>query len=201
MSTTKWLIPIGLVLAGCAASEVRLGQRLFAGCEEAVDDAATLRKGEFVCKGPVDPAPFGGNGRSCGSCHMPGDNFSIAVARINSLAPDHPLFYDALDEDPQLLRKFGLIFVVQSGINEFRQTPKLTHLRDLCTDDGHCDGLGLRGDRVKDLNAFTIEAIANHLSKTTARVPGEDFRVPTAKELKAITAYQLSDLVADQDER
>lgn len=201
MATLKWSLLIGLLLVGCAASDVRLGQRLFAGCVKAVDDKATLEKGEFVCRGAVDPAPFGGNGRSCGSCHLPGDNFSISVARIGALDPDHPLFYKGLDEDQELLRRFALIRVVVPNINEFRQTPKLTHLRDLCTGEGRCDGLGLRGDRIEDLGAFTLQAISNHLSKTTARVPGKDFRVPTDKELKAITAYQLSDLVADEDER
>ena len=201
MPTLKWSVLIMLLLTGCATSDVRLGQRLFAGCVKAVDDAATLKKGEFVCKGAVDPAPFGGNGRSCGSCHMPGDNFSISVTRIAALDPNHPLFFKGLDEDPELLRKFALIHVVVPTMDEFRQTPKLTHLRDLCTKEGRCDGLGLRGDRVEDLGAFTLQAITNHLSKTTARVPGRDFRIPTDKELKAITAYQLSDLVADQDER
>lgn len=188
MPTLKWCLVIVLLLAGCAASDVRLGQRLFAGCVKAVDDKATLEKGEFVCRGAVDPAPFGGN-------------FSISVARIAALDPDHPLFYKGLDEDQELLRKFALIHVIVPNIDEFRQTPKLTHLRDLCTDEGRCDGLGLRGDRIEDLGAFTLQAISNHLSKTTARVPGKDFRVPTEKELKAITAYQLSDLVADEDER
>ena len=189
-------------LAGCAPSKlVREGQRLFAGCEKAVDDAATLKSGSFVCKGPRTANPFGGNSRSCGTCHRPGDNFSISPKRIASLPKDDPLFFP-LDEDAELLRAFALIRVIApGGIDEFRATPKLTHLRDLCSRAGNCDGLGLRGDRVENLDAFTLQAVANHLAKTTARVPGKDFRVPTKRELKALTAYQLSTLVSDQDER
>ena len=88
-----------------------------------------------------------------------------------------------------------------AAINEFRQVPKLVHLRDLCDKRGNCDGLGQQGDRVQNLDTFTLQAITNHLTKTTARVPGTGFRLPTAKELKALTAYQLSTLVSDQDER
>ena len=206
---------------GCVSRQVRQGQRLFAGCLSAVDDAATLQKGEFVCKGEVDPAPFAGNGRSCGSCHMPGDNFSISISRIASLDPTHPLFFQGIEEDQELLRKFGLVRVITpppaaeakleasgmakeptpAAINEFRQVPKLVHLRDLCDKHGNCDGLGQQGDRVDDLETFTLQAITNHLTKTSARVPGTDFRLPTPEELKALIAYQLSTLVSDQDER
>ena len=217
------LIALAVLLfsAGCVGKQVREGQRLFAGCPGGVDDKATLAAGTFVCKGKADPAPFAGNGRSCGSCHMPGDNFSISIARIETLAKDHPLFFEGIEENQNLLRTLGLVAVVTpppaaertlmaSGmakqstpqqINEFRQIPKLIHLRDLCDSKGNCDGLGQQGDRVEDLGTFTLQAVTNHLTKTTARVPGVDFRLPTAKELKALTAYQLSTLVSDQDER
>lgn len=195
------LILLGLI--ACSPSkEVREGQRLFAGCAKGVNNRATLKAGVFVCKGGWKAvAPFGGNGRACGTCHVPGDNFGLSVARIATLPKDDPLFIH-LDEDPELLRNFGLIHVIApGGIDEFRQTPKLVHLRDLCSKKGKCDGLGLLGDRTKSLDEFTVQAIANHLSKTTARVPGVDFRVPTEAELRALTAYQLSRLVADQNER
>lgn len=192
---------LGFAISGCAPSrQVREGQRLFAGCESAVDDRATLAAGVFVCKGARTVAPFDGNGRACGSCHFPGDNFSISVARIASLPPADPFFFQ-LDEDPVLLRAHGLIHVIAPGLDEFRATPKLVHLRALCDRRGNCDALGLRDDRIRNLDAFTVQAVANHLARTPARIAGEDFRVPTARELRALTAYQLSRLVADQDER
>lgn len=190
-----------LVLIACGPSRLeREGQRIFAGCARAVDDAATLQTGFFVCKGERDPAPFAGNGRACGSCHIPGDNFALAPFTVSEIPADDPLFFP-LDENPILLRTHALIRVIAPGIDEFRTVPKLIHLRKLCDRKGNCDALGNRGDRLQNLDAFTIQAIENHLSKTIARVPGEDFRVPTARELKAITAYQISRLVSDQDER
>jgi len=195
------LIIAGLV-AGCATSPARKGQRLFAGCLDKVDDEATLESGLFVCKGDRDPQPFGGNGRACGDCHVPGDNFGMSGARIATLPDDHPFFFSGLDENQRLLRADGLVHVIVPGqIDEFRQTPKLVHLQALCDEDGNCDALGLLGDRVRNLCVFSFQAITNHMAKTVERVPGRDFRAPSREECEWLVAYMVSDLVADQDER
>lgn len=202
-----WIAPLSFLLlvalaVGCATSQARKGQRLFAGCIDKVDDSATLESGRFVCEGDRDPAPFGGNGRSCGDCHVPGDNFGISVERIASLPNDDPFFFDGLDEDPALLRSRGLVHVIVPGqIDELRQTPKLVHLQALCDEDGNCDALGLLGDRVRNLCVFSIQAVSNHMAKTVDRVPGRDFHVPSLEECEELVAYMLSDLVAGQDER
>ena len=189
-------------VVGSAASPARKGQRLFAGCVKKVDDKATLEAGLFVCKGARDPAPFKGNGRACGDCHVPGDNFGISLERIATLPNDDPFFFPGLDENQRLLRDKGLVHVIVPGrIDEFRQTPKLVHLQAMCDKKGNCDALGLRGDRVRNLCSFVTEAISNHMAKTVNRVPGKDFRLPTKKECKWLVAYMVSDLVADQDER
>lgn len=199
---THWNLAVSLViftalLVGCATSEERKGQRLFAGCLDKVDDKASLTTGQFVCKGDRDPEPFAGNGRSCGDCHVPGDNFGISVKRIAALPDDHPIFFPDLDEDQKLLRTHGLVHVVVPGsIDEFRQTPKLIHLQAVCKEDGNCGALGLLGDRNRNLCTFSIEAIRNHMAKTVNRVPGKDFRLPTKEECEALVAYMLSDLVA-----
>ena len=196
------LVGIFVVLAlGCVSSQVREGQRLFAGCLDKVDDAATLGSGLFVCKEGRDPEPFGGNGRACGDCHVPGDNFGISTERVAALPSDHPFFFPGLDEDQQLLRGQGLVHVIAPGVDEFRQSPKLVHLQTLCNEDGNCDALGLLGDRVRNLCVFSMQAITNHMAKTVRRVPGRDFQPPTAEECEALVAYMLSDLVARQDER
>ncbi|MGI9288021.1 MAG: hypothetical protein ACR2P1_21735 [Pseudomonadales bacterium] len=196
------LLIFAALVVGCATSDARKGQRLFAGCLDKVDDKATLKTGLFVCKGDRDPEPFAGNGRSCGDCHVPGDNFGISAKRIATLPDNHPLFFPGLDEDQQLLRAHGLIHVIVPGdIDEFRQSPKLVGLQALCDKKGNCDALGLLGDRARNLCTFSIEAIRNHMAKTVNRVPGKDFRAPTAAECEALVAYMLSDLVADQDER
>ena len=189
-----------LLVLGCATPPERVGQRLFAGCLEDVDDRATLERGVFVCEGKQDPAPFAGNGRACGGCHVPGDGFGISVERIGRLPRDHPFFFDGIDEDQELLRGHGLVHVIAPGdIDEFRATPKLTHLRRLCDEDGRCGPLGLLGDRTRNLCAFTQQAIANHMAKTTARRPGQDFRPASTEECDALVAYLLSDLVAAPD--
>ena len=202
-----WILGVSLLffimpVVSSAESQARKGQRLFAGCLKKVDDKKTLKAGRFVCKGKRDPAPFGGNGRACGDCHMPGDNFGISAHRIASLPRDHPFFFRDLDEDQKLLRSHGLVHVIVPGkIDEFRQTPKLVHLQEMCDKRGNCDALGLLGDRVTNLCAFSIQAISNHMSKTVKRIAGQDFRVPTEKECKWLVAYMVSDLVADQGER
>lgn len=175
------------------------GLNLFSGCPQGVDAKATEAKGEFVCKGKPDPAPFDGNGRACGSCHVPGDRFGISVDRIAGLPQDHPFLFDGIDEDPKLIRNHGLIHVVdedEDGINEFRPTPKLVHIQKICDKDGLCLTLGLLGDREKDLCQFSREAVANHLTKTVEREEGKDFRLPTDEECKALIAYMRSNLVA-----
>lgn len=190
------------IVVGCATSPERKGQRLFAGCRHGVDDQQSLRTGVFVCEGGRELEPFGGNGRACGDCHVPGDNFGISVQRIANLPEADPFFFRGLDEDQRLLRNHGLVHVITpDGIDEFRQTPKLVHLQNACDSDGNCDALGLLGDRVPNLCVFSAQAIANHMAKTVGRVPGKDFRLPTAEECEWLVAYMLSDLVADQDER
>ena len=190
------------LLGACVSAQVRHGQRLFAGCVDKVDDRATLESGEFVCDGGRDREPFGGNGRACGDCHVPGDNFGISQQRIAALSLDHPFFFDGIDEDPARLRSDGLVHVVVPGqLDEFRRTPKLVHLQKLCDEDGNCDALGLLGDRVRNLCVFSTQPIINHMSKTLVREPGLDFRLPTQEECAALVAYMISDLVAEQDER
>lgn len=189
-------------IVSCATPIERTGQQLFAGCIGEVDDRATLETGLFVCAEQRDPAPFAGNGRACGDCHVPRDNFGLSVETIASLPDDHPLFYTGLDEDPELLAKHGLVHVVVPGqLDEFRQTPKLVQLQKLCNDDGECDSMGLNGDRVRNLCAFSIQAVSNHMARSVARVPGRDFRPLTEEDCEALVAYMLSDLVAGQDER
>jgi len=209
VSSPRRLIPCVAVLLcatlalACVGRQARTGQRLFAGCDkEGVDDRATLRKGVFVCEGKREQTPFGGNGRACGTCHMPGDNFGISPGRIAAEPADSPLVFDGLDEDLELLRAHGLIHVITpDGLDEFRQTPKLVHLAKLCDRYGKCDALGLRADRTQDLCTFSRQAVANHMAKTTARIPGVDFQPPSDRECRALVAYMLSRLVSGQDER
>src|SRR5574341_2131486 len=68
---------------------------------------------------------FGGNGRTCGTCHREEANFSLDPAFIATLPPDDPLFVaefvPALRENfekPRLMREFGLILENLDGFGD-----------------------------------------------------------------------------------
>ncbi len=64
---------------------------------------------------------FGGNGRTCASCHRPENNFTIDPKFISTLPPHDPLFVHEFNpalrklENADLLRKFGLISANTDG--------------------------------------------------------------------------------------
>lgn len=67
---------------------------------------------------------FGGNGRTCGSCHPAGNNYTLDADYIASLADDDPLFVAEHDpalaelEIPELLRQHGLIVANVDGFED-----------------------------------------------------------------------------------
>ncbi|HEY7723716.1 MAG TPA: hypothetical protein VH880_00165, partial [Anaeromyxobacteraceae bacterium] len=68
---------------------------------------------------------FGGNGRTCGSCHPAGNDFTIDPAFIASLPKDDPLFVAEFTpalarnfENPRLMREFGLILENLDGFDD-----------------------------------------------------------------------------------
>lgn len=147
---------------------------------------------------------FDGNGRTCATCHTPAESFSISPATIRSLPPTDPLFVDVPGlEDPVKLREDGLILVndPDDGILEFRPTPKLTHLRRLCSRNGKCGPLGVRGDRERDLCTFSNEAVGNHFTKRVNGTPGVDFRLLTKRECKDMIAFLTSRRVEKAGDR
>ncbi len=174
------------------------------------------------CKRPPAPEPptlaeigerifltetFDGNGRTCGTCHRPEDNFGLSPAFIASLPPDDPLFVAETIpelarnfENPRLMREFGLIVENQDGFddleNDFnlRGIPHTLALRtSIASRDGPRTGWsgdGSPGDG--SLRSFAVGAVIQHFTLTTNRVPGVDFRLPTDDELDALEAFQLS---------
>ena len=69
---------------------------------------------------------FEGNGRTCGTCHVETNNFTVDPELIATLPPGDPLFVaetnSALStlENPDLLRRFGLILVNADGFDPSR---------------------------------------------------------------------------------
>jgi hypothetical protein len=150
---------------------------------------------------------FGGNGRTCGTCHPAENNFTIDPAFIARLPSDNPLFVaefvPALKENfesPKLMREFGLIRENLDGFDDLankfvmRGVPHVLGLRaSVASPQGPRTGWsgdGAPGDG--SLRSFALGAVVQHFTKTLNRVAGVDFRLPTDAELDALEAFQLS---------
>ena len=160
---------------------------------------------------------FGGNGRTCGTCHRAEDNFTISPRFIATLPANDPLFVAEFNpalaqnfEKPELMRKLGLILENTDGFgdlaNKFtmRSVPHTLAMHtSLTPPPGGIDGTtnppaqrtGWSGDGAPGngtLREFAIGAVTQHLTKTLGRVAGADFRLPTDAELDAMEAFQLA---------
>jgi len=154
---------------------------------------------------------FGGNGRTCGTCHRADDNLTIDPAFIATLPQSDPLFVAennpklAKLENPTLLRTRGLILENLDGFDDptnvfvMRGVP---HTLSLNLTNGISRAFGGPPDQAlgwggdggpgrSTLHEFTFGAIMQHFTKTLARKPGTDFRIPTEEELDALEAFQL----------
>ncbi len=137
---------------------------------------------------------FDGNGRTCGTCHPATANFTLTPAFIASLPPDDPLFVAervpelAGLEEPALMHgPRALILENIDGFDEppvFRGVPHVFNLALTAP-------FGWSGS-ILTLEDFAVRAVAQHFPKTLARVAGVDFRLPTAHEIDALTAFMQS---------
>lgn len=135
---------------------------------------------------------FGGNGRTCASCHPPTHNFTIDAKFIEGLPETDPLF--VADSDPaladlevsSLLRKHGLILENLDGFDQpgvLRGVPHMLGLsQSVATDQGAANrppfplagmtgwsGDGAPGDGT--LRQFAIGAVTQHFPRTLGRRP------------------------------
>jgi mono/diheme cytochrome c family protein len=150
---------------------------------------------------------FDGNGRTCGTCHRAEDNFGLSPAFIAALPSDDFLFVaetvPALArgfEAPRQMRAHGLILENLDGFEDLdnrfvlRGVPHTLALGvSIDSSDGPRTGWsgdGSPGDR--SLRSFAVGAVIQHFPKTTNRVAGVDFRLPTDEELDALEAFMLS---------
>jgi cytochrome c peroxidase len=156
---------------------------------------------------------FGGNGRTCGTCHRADESLTISPAFIAALPQSDPLFVAennpelAQLENTQLLRSRALILENLDGFddptNKFVMR-SVQHTLSLGLTNGVQNAafsgqppdqrLGWSGDGGpgrSTLHEFTFGAIMQHFTKTLARRPGVDFRIPTEEELDALEAFQL----------
>jgi hypothetical protein len=150
---------------------------------------------------------FAGNGRTCGTCHRAEDNFGLSPAFIATLPADDPLFVAETVpglargfEAPRQMRVNGLILENLDGFEDLDAKFTLRgvpHTLALRTSVGSREGPrtgwggdGAPGDRT--LRSFAVGAIIQHFPKSTNRVAGVDFRMPTDHELDALEAFMLS---------
>jgi len=158
---------------------------------------------------------FNGNGRTCGSCHPAANNFTIDVPFIDALHaanPRDPLFVNEFvpalaNLETRDLRNAAAILENVDGFEaptEKFVSRSVSHVLSLATSIARDSGdgtsatfverAGWGGDGPGDgsLRAFLKGAVEQHFTKTLARRPGIDFRVPTAQEEDVVRSFQLS---------
>ena len=172
-------------------------------CEDPPEPPTLAEKGEEIFLNET----FAGNGRTCGTCHRPTDNFGLTPSFIATLEPDDPLFVAETNSDlgsnfenPVLMREFALILENQDGFGDLENNFNMRgvpHTLALKTSIDSRDGprTGWSGDGSPgdgSLRSFAVGAVIQHFTKTTNRIAGVDFRLPSDEELDALEAFQLS---------
>ena len=161
---------------------------------------------------------FGGNGRTCVTCHRPEDNWRITPAFIATLPDDDPLFVHEFRpefrenfEKADLLREWGLVLMNPDGFDDLENDFVMRTVNSLRSVRTSIEGMphegmenqldfmepltGWAGDGAPgdgSLRSFAIGAIIQHMPRTLAREPGVDFRLPTDEELDALEAFMLT---------
>jgi cytochrome c peroxidase len=155
---------------------------------------------------------FGGNGRTCGTCHPVSNNLTIDKPFIATLPANDPLFVAEFNpalaqlERPALMREFGLILENLDGFTPssrfvMRGVPHTLGLQVSLEQDTAlpkprpAEMTGWSGDGAPgtgSLREFAIGAVTQHFPKRLNRVKGTDFVEPTEHQLDAMETFQLS---------
>lgn len=167
--------------------------------------AITTRRGDLIARGAglFFNERFAGNGRTCGTCHPADNNFTLDPKFIAQLPADAPLFVAETNpalanlENSQMLRQFALITENVDGFDKPGVLRGVPHTLALATSVQSVAGprTGWSGDGAPgdgSLHSFATGAVTQHFTLTLNRVPGVDFRRPTAQELDALEAFLLS---------
>jgi hypothetical protein len=158
---------------------------------------------------------FGGNGRTCGSCHPASNNTTLDapfIAALRAENPDDPLFI--AENEPNLAGLETRDLVAEAGILEnvdgFEDPTRkfvsrgVNHVLSLRTSitadtgDGTTNppseraGWGGDGSDDGSLRGFLDAAIRQHFTLDLSRREGTDFRLPTAREAELTETFQLS---------
>ena len=182
---------------------------LFLGCDPPPVPPDMTPEEELIAKGReiFFNETFDGNGRTCGTCHRAENNLTIDPTFIASLPPDDPLFVSETNpdlsenfENAALIRGVGLIFENQDGFDDLENNFNMRGVPHVFAQGVSIasaggprtgwSGDGAPGDGT--LRSFATGAVIQHFTKTTDRIAGVDFRLPTDEELDALEAFQLA---------
>jgi hypothetical protein len=156
-------------------------------------------------------APFGGNGRTCATCHRVSDNLTIDPKFIATLPKTDPLFIAENDqalsdlEIPPVMHQFGLILENVDGFEAprtkfvLRSVPHTLSLSTSITrppgsPNPPAERTGWSGDGAPDpgrLLDFMNGAIKQHYTQHIARKEGTDFTLATDTELARIDQFMV----------
>jgi hypothetical protein len=159
---------------------------------------------------------FGGNGRTCGTCHRAENNQGLDLDFIQTLFPTDKLFVAELPtflggvpglERPDLMRDHALILENTDGFGPPSPTVRFTmrgvpHSLSQATSilapaDGRApvQRTGWSGDGAPGTGAlrlFPVGAVTQHFPKRLNRVSGVDFVLPTDTQLDRMEAFSLA---------
>ena len=157
---------------------------------------------------------FGGNRRTCGTCHRAANNQGLDLDFIDTLLPNDALFVAELPaflggvpglERPNLMRNHALILENADGFAS--PTTRFTmrgvpHSLSMATSilppaDGRApvQRTGWSGDGSPGngaLRLFPVGAVTQHFTKRLNRVAGLDFVLPTDAQLDRMEAFTLA---------
>jgi cytochrome c peroxidase len=153
---------------------------------------------------------FGGNGRTCATCHRVDNNLTIDPTFIATLPANDPLFVAEFDQDlqdlekPTQMHRFGVILENVDGFDPDPRTHfvlrSVPHTQSLATSvtrppggpNPPADRTGWSGDGAPGTGAlrdFMTGAIRQHYTQTLARVAGTDFQLASDTELDRIDRF------------
>jgi hypothetical protein len=157
---------------------------------------------------------FGGNSRSCSTCHRVTNNQGLDLDFISTLPANDPLFIAEIPanqggvpglERPRLMRGHAQILENLDGFQNptvkfvMRGVPHSLSLATSITApaDGRApvQRTGWSGDGAPSTGAlrlFPVGAVTQHYPKTLNRVPNVDFVLPTDAQLDSMEAFMLS---------
>ncbi len=157
---------------------------------------------------------FGGNGRTCGTCHRVNNNQGLDLDFIQTLPANDPLFVAEFPvsqggvpglERPSLMRSHALIlenadgFASPTTIFTMRGVPHSLSMATslLAPADGRApvQRTGWSGDGAPNTGAlrfFPVGAVTQHFTKRLNRDSGVDFVLPTDDQLDRMEAFTLA---------